>query len=491
MKTSKLLPALLAASAASALVASPADAARVKQVRVGDHSGFTRIVVELDGPASYTVDQKSVAGVAELRVGLDATTSQRVITSRSRLVESVSLRPGPDGAEARIQLRGGAVRVKEMVLKSPTRIVLDISPTPAQATAPGPVARASSPPVAEPTAPPRPIAQPTASSRAGAEPAAASPPKSAAAAAAQPTPTPKPDVAGRPAPPTRREIERALRSEVAHLDSGAAAPGAGPADAAAASEAAEGPAAAPGASDRTAAGPSPPSARAPSPEARGMARAPAPAVPLAAAPSLFDRLGAGDPAMGLSVALGGVALLLAAFLLLRRRSQRIAREAAAAPWPPPGAEERPEYLAAQADGEASEPEPTAANQAEAPLLGAPDASEGADEDDEDPVVELPVAPVDSEPEVVAKADEAPRVDELERRVERLEARLADSLDVRERLERQLAAHTEELRVQRAAIARTQRAVRAAVRGPEGSEAPAPQRVPSQVPPTPGPGDGEG
>ncbi len=60
------------------------------------------------------------------------------------------------------------------------------------------------------------------------------------------------------------------------------------------------------------------------------------------------------------------------------------------------------------------------------------------------------------------------VEELERRIERLEARLSDSLDSRERLERQLAAHTEELRVQRAAIARTQRAVRAAVRGPEGA-----------------------
>jgi len=99
--------------------------------------------------------------------------------------------------------------------------------------------------------------------------------------------------------------------------------------------------------------------------------------------------------------------------------------------------------------------------------------------------------MDAEPEVVAKADDAPRVEELERRVERLEARLADSLDVRERLERQLAAHTEELRVQRAAIARTQRAVRAAVRGPEGAEAPAAQRVPSQIPPGPAPGEGEG
>ncbi|MBW2448766.1 MAG: hypothetical protein JRG83_23020 [Deltaproteobacteria bacterium] len=117
-------------------------------------------------------------------------------------------------------------------------------------------------------------------------------------------------------------------------------------------------------------------------------------------------------------------------------------------------------------------------EANAPLFAATERDEGDDE--EDPVVELPQALIDAEPEVVAKAD-SPEIEELERRIERLEARLTDSLDARERLERQLAAHTEELRVQRAAIARTQRAVRAAVRGPESAEQPAAQRVPSQVP----------
>jgi hypothetical protein len=49
--------------------------------------------------------------------------------------------------------------------------------------------------------------------------------------------------------------------------------------------------------------------------------------------------------------------------------------------------------------------------------------------------------------------------EFERRVASLETRLDEVVDARERLERQVAAQTEELRVQRAAIARTQRAVR--------------------------------
>jgi hypothetical protein len=41
----------------------------------------------------------------------------------------------------------------------------------------------------------------------------------------------------------------------------------------------------------------------------------------------------------------------------------------------------------------------------------------------------------------------------------LERRIEELVDARERLERQVAAQTEELRVQRAAIARTQRVLR--------------------------------
>lgn len=51
------------------------------------------------------------------------------------------------------------------------------------------------------------------------------------------------------------------------------------------------------------------------------------------------------------------------------------------------------------------------------------------------------------------------VQEFERRLAHMEARLDESNEARERLERQVEAQAEELRVQRAAIARTQRAVR--------------------------------
>jgi hypothetical protein len=53
--------------------------------------------------------------------------------------------------------------------------------------------------------------------------------------------------------------------------------------------------------------------------------------------------------------------------------------------------------------------------------------------------------------------------ELERRLALLEQRLEEVVDAKDRLERQVSAQTEELRVQRAAIARTQRVLRTVVR----------------------------
>jgi hypothetical protein len=56
------------------------------------------------------------------------------------------------------------------------------------------------------------------------------------------------------------------------------------------------------------------------------------------------------------------------------------------------------------------------------------------------------------------------VQELERRIGALESKLDAANEAREKLERQVAAQSEELRVQRAAIARTQRALRTMSRG---------------------------
>jgi hypothetical protein len=85
-------------------------------------------------------------------------------------------------------------------------------------------------------------------------------------------------------------------------------------------------------------------------------------------------------------------------------------------------------------------------------------------------------PIERGPRPVPMASDSassPLLQELERRMAQLESRLDEANEARERLERQVTAQSEELRVQRAAIARTQRALRGMTRvGDEQATEPA-------------------
>ena len=83
------------------------------------------------------------------------------------------------------------------------------------------------------------------------------------------------------------------------------------------------------------------------------------------------------------------------------------------------------------------------------------------------------SPKESAPESAAGfpyPDLSPVLQEIENRVAQLEGRIDAILAERDGVDKQMDAHTEELRVQRAAIARTQRAVRTLSR-PEDAEIP--------------------
>lgn len=78
------------------------------------------------------------------------------------------------------------------------------------------------------------------------------------------------------------------------------------------------------------------------------------------------------------------------------------------------------------------------------------------------------------PNDVGIGEVAKLVEEFDRRIAHLENRLEEVVDAKERLERQVSAQTEELRVQRAAIARTQRVLRTLARPDEEASEPAPK-----------------
>jgi hypothetical protein len=189
-----------------------------------------------------------------------------------------------------------------------------------------------------------------------------------------------------------------------------------------------------------AAEPAPPSeAGSPVEPAKPASKPTAPTTPAAAAPS--------GSRFGSPFALGATALvLLVLFVWLRRRLRASEPQRMPLPEEEPAPFEPPARAVAVGEESATgesvfdvEPESLAAAHEEVPTLRSP-AGTGLDAEDE-----------------------------AERRIAHLEKRIEELAEAKDRLDRQVAAQTEELRVQRAAIARTQRVLRSIA--PKGDDEP--------------------
>jgi len=499
-----------AAIAAWTLGATGAGAASVSEVRVGTHEdGHTRIVVELDAPAGYRLQSPQPGERPELVVDLDATSIQRDVPSKSRVVKKVHVEPSDAGSTVHISLATGDVAVKEMLLANPPRIVLDLKargPLPkgdadAVAAADASEAAASAEPVV--VAPP-----PT--------PAKVEVPKSepVAVAAAEPADAVKKSEAPAPretTPKTTLTLPSAAAPSEAKRDLMPPPPTASQPDLDPTTS--EQPAAKPtlippiereksAAQQATA-----PNAPTPAPSAEERRKA-ITAKTQQATPSSGSLVDRALSPIGLAV-IGGVVLLLAVVVMRRRRAAEdddplytvmAADDAGAgvsmdAAFPAAEAEDRPPVLAAlgpyEPDGFEEASEPTVRVGPSGPrqlaLDSASEASEATaatvmgDESDsifgtEPEVVATPVpVAVTPTPEPTPVAAQVGQVSaEVERRVAELERRLEQLTEARERLERQVAAQTEELRVQRAAIARTQRVVRTIAKTEDMATEPVPR-----------------
>jgi hypothetical protein len=107
--------------------ASTALAAEIVEVRVGRHAEFTRVVFELDRAAGYRIERADpTSDVAELVVSLEASSIPRRIQSSKSLIVQVEVEPSGSRSIARIRLAKDGLRLKEMILASPPRIVLDV-----------------------------------------------------------------------------------------------------------------------------------------------------------------------------------------------------------------------------------------------------------------------------------------------------------------------------------------------------------------------------
>jgi hypothetical protein len=430
------------------MLSAAATASELEDVRIGKHADKTRVVFQLSTLPGYQVELNNPApGIAELVVAFDASGQVNLPTvPKGSLIEQFDLQTDGQRSVAHIRLAGDGLRHREITLREPPRLVIDIvkeSVTPPTPPAPKPVA------AVEPVA--APVVEEFVLEEVAVEEVVVD-----EEVAVEEVVVEK-EVA---------VVEEVVVEEVAvsEVDPAAALP-----------------------SDPTA----PLSGSEP---VVPIAASPRTSLPPATEPPVEASTESGWFTMrNLALAAAGVALVIFASFVLGRRSEEdeeftLDEEDDLGGDNPFSGLESPVGAAATEPAvvaEVLEPAQDAPEQAEpfevteALPVELVDASEPetADEpglafDDTDASEEPgePVVPELPDPEVVvpigqptaahAQDEAGPQlVRELATRVAELETRLEDAVDSKDRLERQIAAQTEELRVQRAAIARTQRAVR--------------------------------
>jgi len=464
--------------------AVPALAAEVVEVRVGRHPTFTRVVFELDRPAGYRIERSDPSvDAAELIVSLEASSIPRSVTKKKALIEQVDVEPQGRRSVARVRLAEEGLRLKEMILTNPPRIVLDLindAPAPSVAESkPRPV-----PSVADAKRTPAPT--PATEEQAFDDIVAQIEPEPAPIEEA-PAPVEETVVFEEPAPaPVAPPAPEPAPIEVASDDADDALFEDDPQVAEA--DLVDEPSTSVPAEPEDIAEVTPPTQPTPTPAEPRTPR------PMVATTEPAD--GGGDMMM---YALAGGALFMGigAYVFVRRRGSS----------GDDGEWDDDDEVVGGFDGEtaaASDANPFAAAD-EGTVVAGPDDQTvlpGMTTGDDTTVVSVPDEEKESE-SVVFDAEENDMDDmevisrdqvneslgspamppvaggasedmqqmfaEMTRRMEALESRCDELVDARDRLERQVAAQTEELRVQRAAIARTQRAVRNLGRGDDASE----------------------
>jgi hypothetical protein len=519
-------------------IAVPAWAAEVVEVRVGRHPDFTRVVFELDRAAGYRIERSDPASqTSELIVSLEAGSIPRRIQSSKSFIEQVVVEPSGSRSIARIRLAKSGLKLKEMILASPPRIVLDVisedatsttASKPSTSTTQAAAATAKTPaPTTSDTATSKP-ATPTASATTsklaanGAKPINATAPT---AAATKPSTTTgragDPLGAGAsadartgaapsrtPAPETRVLATTDGKGGARASSPNAATPSSPEADALALAQN-QAPAGSDEWNDGSAAGDADASAAGGDDLADQAARAPSatPAQADAAAATdkprerpMMVKTDARDDGPGWMtwalVAVGVAVVGFGALVAVRRRNASAPAES------DEGDGAVPFFADAEHEGERAEDDenPFADLATSGTAFGADAGSEAAkaprtvdratgknekkpsesllfDDAEETKMEGMEVISRSQTnelggamPMMEGGSDEIMQMfREMQRRVAALENRIDELVDARDRLERQVAAQTEELRVQRAAIARTQRAVRNLARNDEGSD----------------------
>ena len=192
------------ALAAPAAAASAQSRTHVRDVRVGAHEGYERVVVELDGSADIAWERGPEPQAETFYLDADLGRRERVVATQLPQLGTLRLRAMRVGT--RLELEPRERRVRAYLLAKPTRLVIDVAaPGPGKFEVPagltplapaksvGPLENAPVPepePQAEP-APPPVTAQPSPEPVEGAVEAPPEPPAETPTEAAPPEPAPQ------------------------------------------------------------------------------------------------------------------------------------------------------------------------------------------------------------------------------------------------------------------------------------------------------------
>jgi len=202
---------LLAAGVAHADGGAPV---RIRDVRVGDHDGFERLVIELDRETDIAWENGPEPGEESFYIAAAPREPSKVIVSQLPEIGTVSITEMKGGTHLAIEPRPR--RVRAYTLENPPRLVIDFAPpgpgpfAPPEGARPISPAKSLGPLVLEPepgpapaptpqAAPPEPSPEPEAQPRPEVQPAPEAQPAPEPTPAPQPAPTPAPEVAP-PAP---------------------------------------------------------------------------------------------------------------------------------------------------------------------------------------------------------------------------------------------------------------------------------------------------
>ncbi len=114
------------ALAAFASGAPAQDRPRVRDVRVGAHAGFDRVVIELDGAAEIAWERGPEPLEESFYIDADLGRRERTVRTKLEKVGTVSLKAMRVGTHVSLEPR--ARRVRAYVLNRPTRLVIDLAP---------------------------------------------------------------------------------------------------------------------------------------------------------------------------------------------------------------------------------------------------------------------------------------------------------------------------------------------------------------------------